>query len=220
MRSESNKIVEGMSIMLNALYTLKKEYFNKKIYIWNINRDSLGLFMRVMFSGIDIQGFVVNEDEYIGQVYLNFPIISLSQVKKIADSIIFISENISQKTVNMLRGIKTMYWAEASGINENLRNSKIIIYGMGGGAKNLCRILEKDGIEEELYCVTKSNGIIQHRGKKVIEAAELGNYTDYSVIISVTKHQHRGVFGCFGMFSGKSLFRLRLFDTSYYWWCW
>lgn len=180
--------------MINALYTLKKEYFHKKIYIWNINRDSLGLFMRIMFSGIDVQGFVVNEDEYLGQVYLNFPIVSLSQVKKIADSIIFITENVSQKTVNMLHGIKIMYWAEASGINVNLRNSKIIIYGMGGGAKSLCKVLEKEGIEEELYCVTESNGITQHSGKKVIEAVDLGNYTDYSVIISVTKHQHRG--GC------------------------
>ena len=37
--------------MVFALYTLMEQYRNKKKYIWNVNRDSIGIFTKAVFSG-------------------------------------------------------------------------------------------------------------------------------------------------------------------------
>ena len=47
--------------MICELYTLMNKYRNKKLYIWNINRNSTIVFTKAIFSKIDIRGFVVTK---------------------------------------------------------------------------------------------------------------------------------------------------------------
>lgn len=74
--------------MIYALYTLMKKYRNKKIFIWNVNRDSMGIFLNASFAGIDIQGFVTSESQYAGEIYMNRPIITPEQFKEDKENII------------------------------------------------------------------------------------------------------------------------------------
>ena len=53
--------------MICPLYTLAQKYQNKSIYVWNINRTSIVLFTKVAFMGINIQGFAVSEEKYVGE---------------------------------------------------------------------------------------------------------------------------------------------------------
>ena len=128
--------------MINALYTLRKEYHDKKIYVWNINRNSLGVYAQITFGGIDIQGFVTTQDEYVGQMYLNHPIVSLRQIQSVEDYLILVADGVSQNIMHSLPADKTLYWSEASGINEKLRQSRIMVYGIGSGAKRLHDVLK------------------------------------------------------------------------------
>lgn len=190
--------------MIHALYALKREYLFKKIYIWNINIDSLGLFMRIKFGGIDVQGFVTIQDEYVGKTYLNHPVVSLKQVETIEDSLILVADDVSQCTKELLPVQKAFAWKAVSGINEDLRKSKIIVYGIGNGAKQLHAYLDKEGIKEQMYCLTNKSDFSQFIDKPIIEAAELKNYTDHSVVISVSDRQYRNeILGVLDGFTGQ-----------------
>ena len=190
--SFSVRLMWGMSKMINALYTLKNEYHDKEIFIWNVNRDSLGLFMRIAFSGINIRGFVTLQEEYTGQVYLNRPIVALSEIRKIENALILVADGVPQHIMDCLPDGKTLYWTEASGINEKLLHSRIIVYGTGGGAERIQTLLKQEGLSEELYCVTKKGDVGQCKGKEIIEVSALGNYKDHAVIISVIRYRDRG----------------------------
>lgn len=137
-----------------------------------------------------MQGFITLQEEYVGETYMNRPVVSLKHIELDEDSIIFVSDEVSKDRISMLSGDKFVYWSDAVGINEELRHRKIIIYGIGYGADKLYEELSKEKIEVELYCVTKKN-TSEYRGKKVIGVDELNNYENCAVIISVKTLQYR-----------------------------
>lgn len=190
--------------MICALYTLKKEYSNKNIYIWNINRNSLTVFIKAVFRRIDVQGFITLQHEYIGEMYMNRPVLTIEQINLDEDSIILVSDDVPKDVTSRLPAYKILYWSDCLEINEELRENKIIIYGTGGGAEQLCKIFAEEEIETSLYCVTKRDCCSHYKGKKVIEATELEKYKDYQVIISVVdKYNKREILETLSDFQGK-----------------
>lgn len=144
------------------------------------------------FRRIDIQGFILPHGEYEDEIYMNRPVYTFNQVNLDDDSIIIISDDVSKDKIGMLNSERIVYWSDAIGINDELRQKKVIIYGTGDGANKLCRVLDKEKIDVELYCVTKKNTAAEYyKGKKIIESNELGNYKDCAVIISVLTPQYR-----------------------------
>ena len=117
----------GMDKMINALHTLMKQYQNKKVYIWDINRDSLTTFKRAVFKGIIIHGFITLQEEYAGQMYMNCPIMSVKQVRKDKDIVIIASDKVklgpSSKSDDFPKN-KIVYWSEALALNEGLHYEK------------------------------------------------------------------------------------------------
>ena len=178
--------------MLEAIYTLKNKYKAKKIYIWNINRDSVMLFTEVAFRRIDVQGFITIQEEYVGETFMNRPILALKQLEYEEESIILVADEVKKHTFLRLPDDKMIYWSDALELNEELRRRKIIIYGTGWGAGQLCNTLDDEGLIAGLYCVTKKNNARQkYKGKNVIEVTDLEKYQDYAVVISVVTGQYR-----------------------------
>lgn len=180
----------GMS-MLYELYTLKRKYQGKTLYIWNINRTSMVLFTMLAFRRLNIQGFVTTEEQYEGEVYMNRPVIYYKQIMNDENSLILVSDEVAKNVMAMVPSDRIIYWSDALDINEEIRNKKVILYGMGYGAEQLCNILHKIDIEPELYCVTKKSGVTEHNGKKVIAVTEIEKYKDYVVIIAVKEEKYR-----------------------------
>ena len=179
--------------MTGTLYTLKREYQDKKIYIWNVNRNSMITFARASFMKTDIQGFVTSENRYAGEIYMNRPVVMSGHIEKDADSVLLVSDEVPADRIAMMPEGKVVYWKDALEINEELRSRKVIIYGTGQGADRLYGILVNAGVEAALFCVTKREaGKKQHHGKEIIEAAELAAYEDCGIIISVTDPRYRG----------------------------
>lgn len=176
--------------MIYAYDTLKEEYKDKKIYIWNINRDSVILFMMLAFRRIDICGFVTFQETYAAEKYMNRPVVALSRIEQEKDAVLLISDTVSEDIVHMLTGVRAVYWKDARGINEKLRKSRLIVYGTGEGSDCLAAALAKEDMEIELYCVTKREKET-HEGKKVIEVSELWQYEDCAVLISVKQPRYR-----------------------------
>ena len=81
--------------MVCALYTLKKQYQNKEIYIWNVNRDSIAMFIEMAFRRIVVQGFVCAQEKYAGELYINCPVVTLEQIQNNENAVLFVSDRIS-----------------------------------------------------------------------------------------------------------------------------
>lgn len=190
--------------MICMLKTLKADLITKKIYIWNINRDSVDLFLKAALSRIDIQGFVTIQEEYIGQSYMNRPIISLDQVKKEEDSLVLLADKVPEKIVDIFPSGKAFFWSDSLELNNELFHKGVIIYGVGGGAKQLREFLDEEGIFVERYCVTKKDQIEEYQGKAVIEVADINEYKDCAVIISVKSATYRKeILEALSSFQGK-----------------
>lgn len=173
--------------MLCALYTLKKEYWKKKLYIWNINRDSMDVFTNAVFRKIDISGFVSLEEQYVGETYMNRPIVSLNQIEH-EDYLVLTADEVPKERIKMLNDHKVIYWSDALDLNADLIEKKIIVYGIGQGAKQLGKTLGRKNLQAEMYCVTsKAHDMEQYEGKEIIEASELENQKDCAVIVSVIR---------------------------------
>lgn len=176
--------------MINALFSLGGKYKDKTIYVWDVNRDSMVVFMWLAFAQIDIKGFVADE-EYAGKVYMNRIVVGIKQICNDENAIILVSENVPEAKVCMLPSKKVLYWKNILELNDDLMQKKVIVYGIGAGAEALCNQLSLKGIEPSLFCVTKKDGDVQYRGKDVIEAEELIEYEDCAVIISVVNRKFR-----------------------------
>lgn len=177
--------------MICTIKTLKEDLRIKKIYIWNINRDSVDLFLQAALSRIDIQGFVTIQPEYIGQSYMNRPIVSSEQVKKEKDSVVLLADKVSKDVLDIFQPGQSMFWSDSLEINHELYQKGVIIYGVGGGAKQLREFLDNEGISVERYCVTQKDNLTEYQGKPVIGVAEINKYKDSGVIISVKSATYR-----------------------------
>lgn len=177
--------------MICPFYTIKKEYQGKNIYIWDVNRNALAVFLKAFFRGINIRGFITPQDQYAGETYMNRPILSFNQIAEEKDSIILVSDDVSQNTVNKLPTEKVLRWSDSQEINKELKQAKIIVYGTGNGENQLCEVLSEEGIEVELYCMTKRGNLLHYKEKRVIESTELEQYTDWNIIISVLNVQYK-----------------------------
>lgn len=176
--------------MISLLSVLKSEYKNKNVYIWNINRNSMNVFAMAIFRKIDIQGFVTSQEEYVGEIYMNRPVVALKEIEDCDDIIILLDDETDHNALKLLPDEKIVYWSDALELNRKLKEERIIIYGTGYGAECLYEELLSEGIEPELYCVTKKEGNIQ-KEKKIIESKDLYKYEDCAVIISVMQKQYR-----------------------------
>lgn len=172
------------------------------------------LFTEIVFMQIDIEGFVVAEDKYVGETYMNRPVVAISQIECDENTIILVSDEVSREQISILPKDKIVYWSGALGFNENLKNERVIIYGTGYGAIQIEELLDGIGTETELYCVTKRKEGVCHKGKQVIEASELYSYEEYSIIVSVIAEMDKNeILEMLRNFPGKIYLR-HIFDAT------
>lgn len=158
--------------MVYALYTLKEKYRDMDIYIWNINRDSMGVFMRAALRKISIRGFVTDREEYAGNWYMNRPIEFLPRILKDENSIIIVGDDVPAEFVKMFPK-KMIYWSDEQEINSGLYQRRNVIYGIGKGADQLCTALDDKKINIELFCVSECKYPNAYHGKEVLRISDM-----------------------------------------------
>lgn len=62
--------------MLKIFYSIAEKIQKKDIYIYGINRDSMAVFTKLAFLGGDIEGFIDITRRFVGEYFMNRPIIS------------------------------------------------------------------------------------------------------------------------------------------------
>ncbi len=122
--------------MFKAIYAIAKTIQEKDLYIYGINRDSVAVFTNLALWGADIKGFIDSgEERYVGQHYMNRPILSIEQIKDRIQEVTFVAaDEHSKKQLAEAVGEETRiyFYDEVIEPNEELRQRDVYIYGIGG----------------------------------------------------------------------------------------
>lgn len=124
----------------------------------------MGTFLRVAIRKINIRGFIVVQEEYVGKSYMNRPIVSLAQIEADDSSIILTGDDVPKENVKMLPVNKAIYWSVFQGINYDLYQGKVVVYGIGEGAGRLCKVMDDEKIDVESFCVSQLEYNTVHNG--------------------------------------------------------
>ena len=118
--------------MLRAIYSIAMPMRQKKMYIYGINKDAITVFTNLAFWGADIKGFIDDEgNRYVGEQYMNRPIISLEMVKEIENVIVVIPEMLERSVAKAKFGsIEVFYSEEIIAPDEELKKKDVYIYGI------------------------------------------------------------------------------------------
>jgi len=168
--------------MIRLLYTLSEEMKRKHIYIWDVSKDSITEFTKLAMRLIDVAGFVTQEEAYIGEWYMNRPIVGIETILNDKDSIVFLSSKCNRSKLPDKVNQKSFLLSEVLQPDEELRNKRVYIYGAGDGGKSVYREFVKNGIEAEAFCVTEKGEQSTVEDKTVYQINEIERKEAFFVI--------------------------------------
>lgn len=192
--------------MVKLLYTLPDEIQKRDIYIWDINKDSITEFTKLAVRQIDIRGFIVQEEKYVGEQYLNRPIVGIGAVQEREDIIVIVSGKCDRKKIPEVIQRKAFLYTDLIQVDQKLREQKVYIYGAGEGGKDIYGELRKNNIRIEAFCVSDRNDGGTIDGKKIYQISEISRHKNNAFVISVLREQYRE----------EIIDRLEEYDTDIY----
>ena len=171
--------------MVRLLYTLPDRIQRKSIYIWNVDKDSITEFTKLALRQINIKGFVTQELSYIGERYMNRPVVSVAEALQEENVLIILSEKCDRSKIPEEINQNAFLFSEVSEIDARLKEKKVYIYGAGIGGKEIYKELKKNKIETEAFCVThKDNENAMIEDKKVCQIDEIDQKDNSFFIVS------------------------------------
>lgn len=177
--------------MLKLLNTLSDKIKSKNIYIWNVDKDSITEFTKLALRQIDVKGFVTQEQMYIGEYYMNRPVMDVEEALHDQNAIIILSERCDRSKISEEINQKAFLLSELLQIDEALQRKTVYIYGAGSGAKSIYTDLEESGINIEAFCVShQGDGIATCMERKVYQIDEITQSDSNVFVISALKKQY------------------------------
>lgn len=180
--------------MLKCLYTISEQYKNKKIVIYGINRSSIVLFTDLVLNHqADIDLFWDADDRFTGEFFVNRQIVNTEQLQKIDEMIVIIPEVFDKQEIQREAGkdVNVFYPDEILKLNQELRNEKIYVYGIGHCGEIIYDQLLSEQIEVEGICVTNVGRIGKWCGRDVLSVEQIEQGDNCSVILAtkIEKYQ-------------------------------
>ena len=117
--------------MVHLLYTLPDEIKQKNIYIWNVDKDSITEFTKFALRQIDIKGFITQEKAYIGEFYMNRPVMKIEDALNDNKAVIILSAKCDRSRIPEEVNQKAFLLSELLQIDEELKRRTVYIYGAG-----------------------------------------------------------------------------------------
>ena len=182
---------KGNITMVHLLYTLPDEIKQKNIYIWNVDKDSITEFTKLALRQIDIKGFITQEKAYIGEFYMNRPVMKIEDALNDNKAVIILSAKCDRSRIPEEVNQKAFLLSELLQIDEELKRRTVYIYGAGLGAKSIYMDLRRNGIETEGYCVTqKENENAADLHIQVCQIDEIEQDNNNVFVISALQKQY------------------------------
>lgn len=171
--------------MVRLLYTLSNRMRNKSIYIWNIDKDSITEFTKLALRQINVKGFVTQESVYIGEMYMNRPVVGVETVLRDEEAIVILSGKCDRSKIPVEIDQKAFIISELLQIDERLKEKRVYIYGAGVGGKRIYAELKESDIDIEGFCVTCKENEKKIEDKDIYQIDEIAQGDDKVFIISV-----------------------------------
>ncbi|MBD5521748.1 MAG: SGNH/GDSL hydrolase family protein [Lachnospiraceae bacterium] len=176
--------------MLKILYTLSKEYQDKNIYLYGINRDSVNVFTDLAYRGINVSGFVDPSGRYVGSDFMNRPIVSGNTLFGNKDIIIIHSCKSKAEIQGEFPETKVFYSNEILDVDYELKDKRVLLYGIGERGEEVYQLLCQRGIAIEAVYVTEKkqdtwNGLEVH----AIEELREDSKTAIIIAAKVNRYQ-------------------------------
>lgn len=167
--------------MLKMIYTVPEYLRDKKIYVWDVKRNSMVVFAMLAFRGVDIAGFAVRDRKYIGECLFNRPVCDIKEIEKDSDAVLVAANGCVRTEIS--RRLEVFYYDELLRINSDLKKERVIIYGTGRGASKIYKEFKNNGIPVEAFCVTDKR-IDTYMNRPVLSVDELPADAEHAVVIS------------------------------------
>lgn len=171
--------------MIQLLYTFPEEMKRKDIYIWDVSKDSITEFTKLAMRLIDVKGFITQEERYIGEQYMNRPVVGIETVLKEKDTVIIVSSKCNRNNISDEINKKAFLISDLLQVDERLRDQRVFIYGAGEGGKAIHTELKENGISVEAFCVTNRISHNTMDDKTIYQINEIEQKARDAFIISV-----------------------------------
>lgn len=142
--------------MIKHICTLRDEYQNKEIYIWNTGRRAMWVFSRLAFRLIRISGFVSEHEQFCGEEILHSPVVSLNELKDHKQAVLVCEANDPEADIERLSAYcPCVRLPELFDLNNELFERNVFIYGIGNNAWKLIKCFSDAGLSIRGFFQTK-----------------------------------------------------------------
>lgn len=173
--------------MLKSLYTLSQTYREKKIIVYGINRTSVNLFTDLALNhNVNVYAFFDADDRFTGESFIKRQIINIGQLKCLDNAIVVIPEINKKQDIQRCIGQEAdiFYKDEVLDLNEELRNKKIYIYGIGKQGKDIYDAFQDKGVVIEGVCVTTPGEVEKWCGNIVLSVEQMKQENGCAVVLA------------------------------------
>lgn len=176
--------------MLNLIYEINSKYRDKDIYIWDVCRNSVSLFTRLAFGPKTISGFVTDIDKYIGNKFLNLPVIGAEDYPD--DGAILVLPDypdtckykVYEKVLQMLPNAKIIWNEDLYDVADCLLHEKVVIYGTGKAAEQILGVCKENNISIEGFINSYAESNETYKGYKVFSSKDLWKFKELPIIVA------------------------------------
>lgn len=176
--------------MLNLIYEINSEYRDKNIYIWDVCRNSMALFTKLAFGSKMISGFVTDIDKYMGNKFLNLPVIGAEDYPD-DESILVLPDypdkcrhKVYEKVLHMLPNAKIVWHEDLHDVADCLLHEKVMIYGTGKAAEQVLDVCKEKDILIEGFINSNAKNGETFKGYKVFSSKNLWKFTEFPIIVA------------------------------------
>ena len=176
--------------MLNLIYEINNEYRDKVIYIWDVCRNSMSLFTKLAFGSKMVSGFVTDIDKYIGNMFLNLPVIGTEDYPD--DGAILVlpdypdtcKHKVYEKVLQMLPNAKIVWHEDLYDVADCLLHDKVMIYGTGKAAEQILDVCGEKDISIEGFINSNAGSNETFKGYKVFSSNDLWKFKEFPIIVA------------------------------------
>lgn len=171
--------------MLKSLYTLDRKYKDKKVVVYGVNHTSITLFTDLAINHqVDVAAFWDAGDRFTGESFVGREIINTDQLEKLDDAVVVISDKLEKQKIRQYIQKDIVYGDEILAINEDLKDKRIYIYGIGKRGGEIYDALAEKGMDVAGVCVTEPGRIEKWCGEEVLSITQIEQNDRCAVIVA------------------------------------
>lgn len=192
--------------MIKYYATIRPEYKDANIYVWDLGLKSMHTFSYLASRGIDVKGFVTDFEEYRGKYVCNRPVIAAEDFAEDTAGLLVVNDQVDAAQFAVARGYgRACRYSDIIGINEELRDAEYYLYGTGIRAWTILKELEGRGMRLMGYLKTEAGSGEQILGVPVTAPDSIPPGAQHPVILTargqLVEHQMLAAL-CEGGYSG------------------